>query len=67
MGTEPPGSSVHGILQARILEGATPVAFRATPVPSPGDLPDSGMEPMSLITPVLAGGFFTAGPQGSPF
>ena len=26
------------------------------PFPSPGDLPDSGMEPMS---PALAGGFFT--------
>ena len=25
----------------------------------PGDLPDPGMEPVSLPTPVLAGGFFT--------
>ena len=32
-----PGSSVHGILQARILEW---VAF-----PSPGDLPNPGIEP----------------------
>ena len=32
-----PGSSVHGILQARILEW---VVF-----PSPGDLPDPGIEP----------------------
>ena len=31
----PPGSSVHGILQARILEWVAPF-------PSPGDLPDSG-------------------------
>ena len=29
------------------------------PFPSPGDLPDPGIEPMS---PVLAGGFFTTGP-----
>ena len=36
MGCSPPGSSVHGILQARILEW---VAF-----PSPGDLPDPGIE-----------------------
>ena len=34
-----PGSSVNGISQARILEW---VAF-----PSPGDLPDPGIEPVS--------------------
>ena len=27
--------------------------------PSPGDLPSSGIEPTSLISPALAGGFFT--------
>ena len=27
--------------------------------PPPGDLPDPGIEPVSLISPVLAGGFFT--------
>ena len=35
----PPGSSVHGLLQVRILEWAAD--------PSPGDLPDPGMEPGS--------------------
>ena len=40
-----PGSSVHGILQARILEW---VAF-----PPPGDRPHPGFEPMSLASPVL--------------
>ena len=40
-----PGSSVHGILQARILER---IAF-----PSSSDLLDLGIEPMSLATPVL--------------
>ena len=34
-----PGSSVHGILQARILEWVV--------IPSPGDLPDPGIEPRS--------------------
>ena len=34
-----PGSSVHGILQARILSGL--------PFPSPGDLPNPGIEPGS--------------------
>ena len=43
-----PGSSVHGIFQARIL-----------PFPIPGDLPDPGMEPASLVSPASTGGFFT--------
>ena len=29
------------------------------PVPPPGDLPDPGIKPMSLIPAALAGGFFT--------
>ena len=29
------------------------------PCPLPGDLPDPGMEPASLMSPELAGGFFT--------
>ena len=29
------------------------------PCPSPGDLPDPGIEPSSLSSPALAGGFFT--------
>ena len=29
------------------------------PFPSPGDLPDPGIELMSLMSPALAGGFFT--------
>ena len=39
MDCSPPGSSVHGILQARILEWL--------PFPFPGDLPDPGIEPRS--------------------
>ena len=27
--------------------------------PHPGDLPDPGIEPMSIVSPALAGGFFT--------
>ena len=45
-----PGSSVYGILQARIWET----------LPFPGDLSDPGIEPMSLTSPALAGRFFTA-------
>ena len=48
-----PGSSVHGILQARILEWVA--------MPFSRDLPDPGVEPTS---PALAGGFFTAEPPG---
>ena len=46
-----PGSSVHGILQTRILEWL--------PFPPPGDLPDPGIEPASPASPALAGGFST--------
>ena len=29
------------------------------PFPTPGDLPNPGTEPVSLVSPALAGGFFT--------
>ena len=32
------------------------------PFPSPGDLPDSGVEPTSLMFPALARRFFTTSP-----
>ena len=32
------------------------------PFPPPGDLPDSGIEPACLLSPALAGGFFTMVP-----
>ena len=48
MDCSPPGSSVHGILQARILEWA--------PCPPPTDLPDPRIKPTSLNSPALAGG-----------
>ena len=99
MNCSPPGSSVHGILQARTLEWvaisfsnawqwkvkvkslshvrllATPwtAAHQAPPsmgfsrqeywsrlpCPAPGDLPDPGIKPASLMSPALSGGFFT--------
>jgi len=36
------------------------------PFPTPGDLPDPGIEPMSLVSPALAGRFFTTAPPGKP-
>jgi len=40
---DPPASPVFGSFQARILS--------ELPFPSPGDLPDPGIEPMSPVTP----------------
>jgi len=51
MDCSPLGSSVHGILQATILEWVA-ICF-------PVDLPDSGIKPTSLESPAQAGGFFT--------
>ena len=56
MDCSPPGSSVRGILQARILVWGV-ISFS-------GDLPNPGIEltsPVSLVSPALAGGFFTTG------
>ena len=47
-----PGSSVHGIFQAKTLEWIA--------MPSSRNLPNSGIKPASLISPALAGGSFTA-------
>ena len=46
-----PDSSVQGIIQARILEWVA--------IPFSGDLPNLGIESMSLMSPALAGRFFT--------
>ena len=51
----PPGSSVQGVLQARILEWL--------PFPSPGDLPRPGIK---CTSPALTGRFFTTEPPGKP-
>ena len=51
----PPGSSVHGILQARILEWVA-ISFSR-------DLPDPGIEPRS---PALQADALTSEPPGKP-
>ena len=48
--------TVHGILQARILERVV--------IPSPGDLPDTGIEPGS---PALQADSLPAEPAGKPW
>ena len=47
----PSGSSIHGFLQPRILEWVA--------APFSRGLPNLGIEPTSLMSPALAGGFFT--------
>ena len=51
-----PGSSVHGIFQARVLEWM--------PFPSPVDLPDPGIEPRS---PTLEADTLTSEPPGKRY
>ena len=62
MACSPPGSSVHGILQARILEWATLPAG----IHPPGDFPDLGMKPASLVSPASAGGSLPPVTPGKP-
>ena len=54
----PPGSSVYGNFQARILSGL--------PFPIRGDLPDPEIKPSTLVPPALAGRFFTPVPPSKP-
>ena len=58
MDCNPPGFSLHGISQARILEWV--------PFPPPADLPDPRIEPLSPMSPELAGRLFTTEPPGKP-
>ena len=48
-----PGSSVHGIIQASILEWVAIFSSRGSSHP--------GIEQVSLASPALAGGFFSTG------
>ena len=59
MDCSPPGSSVHRISQARILERVAIFLLG-------GNLPDPGIEPESSASPTLAGGFFSTEIPGKP-
>ena len=41
-------------------------SWSGLPFPTPGDLPDTGIEPMSLVSAALAGGFFITVPLQKP-
>ena len=51
MNGSPPGSSVHGFSRQEYWSGL--------PCLPPGDLPNPGVKPASLLSPALAGRFFT--------
>ena len=55
MNYSPPGSSIHGVSQARILQWVAML--------SSGDLSHLGIEPMIPAPPAWAG-FFTTAPPG---
>ena len=55
-----PGSSVHGTLSRQEY-------WSGLPFPASGDLPDPGIEPVSLVSPALAGGFSTTASPGTQF
>ena len=58
MDHSPPGSSVHGFSREEY--------WSRWPFLSLGDLPDPGIEPTTLVSPALAGRFFTTEPPGKP-
>ena len=58
MDCSPPDSLISGISQARVLEWVA--------ISSSRHLSDPGIEPASLASPALAGGFFTTVPPGKP-
>ena len=41
--------------------------WNGLPLSIPGDLPNPGIEPTSLASPAVAGGFLTTAPLGKPF
>ena len=67
MGKNPPGPYARVHAQ---LSGFTDVSRQAywsgLPFPTPGDLPNPGIEHASPVSPALAGGCFTIAPPGKP-
>ena len=56
-----------GVHQAPLfMEFSRQEYWSGLPLPTPGDLPDSGMELSSLAAPALVGRFVTTAPPGEP-
>ena len=67
MDCSPPGSSVHGILQAPLSMGFSRQEYwNGLPFPSPGDLDDSGIKPASPVSPALQADSLPTQPSGKP-
>ena len=59
------GNSVHCTHQSPLsMEFSRQKYWSELLFPSPGDLPDPGIKPMSLASPALAGGLFTTSQPG---
>ena len=57
----------HGLKPAQAslsMEFTRQEYWSGLPLPTPGDLPDPEIEPVSPNSPTLAGGFFTTAPPG---
>ena len=48
------------------MESSRQEYWSGLPHPTPGDIPNSGMEPVSLASPTLVGIFFTTMSPGKP-
>ena len=60
-----PGTVAH---QAPLsMEYSRQEYWSGLPFPTPGDLPDPGIEPATLPSPTLASRFFTTASPGKPF
>ena len=57
---ETPWTVAHQLLLP--MEFSRQAYWSGLPFPTPGDLPDPEMEPTSLVSPALAGGFLTTVP-----
>ena len=62
MDCSPPGSSVHRVFHARILEWVAISYSRASSQPRD----QTRVKPVSLASPTLAGRFYTTVPSGKP-
>ena len=54
------------LLAPQSMEFSRQEYWSRLPFPTPGDLPNLGIEPASLASPTLAGGFFTTSTAGKP-
>ena len=59
-----PRTVVHQV--SLTMEFSRQEYWSGLPVPTPGDLPDPGIESASLVSPALTGRFFTTVPPGKP-